>query len=147
MATTITQISGSITSLITTGMNALANNASAISSAYTMSPAGYLMAELELVVTYGTNPTASTGCSIWFLRAIDGTNYEDGGAGTPGVLPARAPDVVIPVAVSTSAQRITKRCLVPPGTFTVLLKNDGTGQAMAASGNTLKILPLTYQNG
>ena len=28
----------------------------------------------------------------------------------------------------------------------VLLKNDGTGQAMAASGNTLKIRPVTRES-
>jgi hypothetical protein len=55
--------------------------------------------------------------------------------------------VVIPVAASTAAQRITRRCVLPPGTLKPLAKNDATGQAMAASGNTLKILPLTYQQG
>jgi hypothetical protein len=143
MATTTTQVSGTIQSLLTTELNSLANNSLAIGSAITLTSTGYLLGEVELVVTYGTNPTASTGCSIWFLRDIDGTNYEDGGT---SLTPARAPDLVIPVLVSTSAQRITRRCLLPPGTFKALLKNDGTGQALAASGNTLKVLPLTYQS-
>lgn len=142
MATTITQISGSISTVLSTGLNTLATNGLAVSSAYTMSPGGYLLAELELVVTFGTNPNANTGASIWFLRAIDGSNDEDGASATP----ARAPDLVIPFLVSTSAQRCTKRALVPPGTFKVLLKNDNSGQSFAASGNTLKILPLTYQS-
>jgi hypothetical protein len=141
MATMTTYLSGSIATLLSTGLNSLANNALAAGSAYS-SGGNYLLAEIELVVTFGTNPTANTGVSIWWLRSIDGSNTEDGGS---SLTPARAPDLVIPVEVTTSAQRIIRRCLIPPGTFTPLLKNDGTGQAFASSGNTLKILPLTYQ--
>jgi hypothetical protein len=36
--------------------------------------------------------------------------------------------------------------VVPPGNFYALLKNDGTGQSFAASGNTLKMRPLTLQS-
>jgi hypothetical protein len=143
MSTTATYLSGSIATLISTGLNSLANNALVAGSAYS-SGGGYLMAEVELVVTFGTNPTASTGASIWWLRSIDGSNTEDGGS---SLTPARIPDLVIPFEVTTSAQRIIRRCLIPPGTFTPLLKNDGSGQSFASSGNTLKILPLTYQQG
>lgn len=138
---------GSITSLITTGFNSLANNALAISSAYDNTIGagggdGYTLCDLELVVTFGTNPTANTGVSIWFLASQDGTNYEDGGTSTT---PARAPDCVIPVAVSTSAQRIIVRTLLPWGLLKVLAKNDGTGQAFASSANTLKIRSVTRE--
>jgi acyl-coenzyme A thioesterase PaaI-like protein len=142
MATSTTYFGGSIATLLDTQLNSLANNALAIGTAYTMSPAGYLLAEVELVATYGVAPTANTGVSVWFLRAIDAANYEDGDASTT---PARPPDVVLPVRAVTSAQRVTRRCVVPPGTWKPLLKNDGTGQTMAASGNTLKVLPLTFQ--
>jgi hypothetical protein len=137
---------GSVTSLLTTGLNSLANNSLAISSAFDntigQTGDGYTLCDLELVVTFGTNPTANTGVSIWFLQTQDGTNYEDGGTSTT---PARAPDVVFPVAVSTSAQRLIARALLPWGLMKVLLKNDGTGQAFAASGNTLKIRPVTRE--
>lgn len=143
MSTTTTRVVGTIQSLLTTELDSLANNALALGSAVTLTSAGYLFGEVELVVTYGIAPTASTGCSVWFLRDVDGTNYEDGGT---SLTPARTPDLVIPVNASTSAQRITRRCLLPPGTFKALLKNDGVGQTMAASGNTLKVLPSTYQS-
>ena len=142
MATTTTYLGGSISSVLTTELNSLANNGTALGSAYTMSPAGYILAELELVVTYGTAPTANTGVSVWFLRAVDGTNYEDGDNSTT---PARLPDVVFPLRAVTTAQRVTRRVAVPPGVFKPVAKNDGTGQTMAASGNTVKILPLTFQ--
>lgn len=135
---------GSQSSQLTTGLNSLANNSLAISAVFDNTQGqtgdGYTLCDLELVVTFGTNPTANTGISVWFLQSQDGTNYEDGGTGTT---PARAPDVVFPVLVSTSAQRIIRRVLLPPGLMKFLLKNDGTGQAFAASGNTLKIRPFT----
>jgi hypothetical protein len=142
MATTTTQVSGSIASLLTTELNSLANNSLAIGSAYSSS-AGYLMAELQIDVTFGSAPTANTGLSVWFLRAIDGTNYEMGGSSTT---PTRWPDAVIPLAALTTQQLITVECKLPPGTFKPLLKNDGSGQAFPSSGSTLKILPTTVQN-
>lgn len=128
---------------LSTGLNSLANNGLALSSAVTLTDAGYLLADVELVVTFGSAPTANTGIAVWFLREVDGSNYGDGDASTT---PARAPDLVLPVRAVTTAQRIiVSNVLLPPGTFKALLKNDGTGQAFAASGNTLKILPYTLQ--
>lgn len=143
MSSTATQLRGTLDSAITTGLNSLANNANVAGSALTLTSAGYLVGEVELVVTFGVAPTASTGASVWFLREVDGTNYEDGSS---SVTPARAPDVVLPVRAVTTAQRIVVPCLLPPGTFTPLLRNDGTGQAFAASGNTLKVRPVTLQH-
>ena len=146
MATTEKYLLGSQTTLLSTGLNSLANDALAISSAFdnTQGQAGdgYTLCDLELVVTYGTAPTANTGVSVWFLGSQDGTNYEDGGT---SVTPARMADVVLPLLASTSAQRIVQRVVLPAGLLKVLAKNDGTGQAMAASGNTLKIRPITLQ--
>jgi hypothetical protein len=148
MASTIKYLQGTIATLMSTELNSLVNTQNAISSAaYDNSSNLFLMGEVEFATTsaFGTAPTANTGLSIWFLRNIDGTNYEDGATGT-GITPSRMPDLVIPLEnQNTTAQRITRRCIIPPGTFKVLVKNDGTGQTLPATGNTLKILPLTYQ--
>lgn len=138
---TVKQSYGTIGSILTTELNSMANNALVLSSDVSLSETGYLECDLELVVTFGSSPTASTGFSVWFLRVIDGTNYEDGGT---SVTPSRAPDLVIPVRAVTTAQRIIVTGYLPPNTFKVLIKNDGTGQAIASSGNTLKIIPRTY---
>jgi hypothetical protein len=143
MATTVTQLSGSIATLLSTEMNSQANNALVLGSAYSSS-GNYLMAELQIDVTFGSAPTANTGLSVWLLRAIDATNYETGGT---SATPTRAPDAVFPLAAVTTQQLITLRVPIPPGTFKPLLKNDGSGQAFPASGSTLKILPLTLTNG
>ncbi len=146
MATTTKYLVGSIATLLSTEMNAQANNALVLGSAYDNSAGLFPLAEVEFVsgAAFGTAPTANTGLSIWWLRDPDGTNYEDGGT---ALTPTRPPDLVIPLeAQNSAAQRITRRCSIPPGTFKPLLKNDATGQSLPATLNTLKILPLTYQS-
>lgn len=142
---------GSVATLMTTELNSLANNGTAISSVAssgvydnTVGGAGdgYTLADVELVVTYGSAPTANTGVSVWFLSVPDGTNYEDGSG---SITPGRMPDAVFPLRAVTTAQRIGRRIALPWGPFKTLAKNDGTGQAMAASGNTLKVRPCTTE--
>jgi hypothetical protein len=138
---TVKQTNGTIASVLTTELNSMANNALVLSSAVSLSETGYLECDVEVYCTFGVAPTSNTGFSIWFLKVIDGTNYEDGGT---SVTPGRAPDIVIPVRAVTTAQRIINFGFLPPGNFKVLIKNDATGQALASSGNTLKIIPRTY---
>lgn len=137
---------GTSTSVITTGMNTLTNNSLVASSAYdnTVGQAGdgYNFCFIELVATYGVAPTANTGVSVWFLSSLDDTNYEDGSS---SITPSRAPNVTFPLRAVTTAQRIVRFVALPPGKMTFLLKNDGTGQSMAASGNTLKVRPVARQ--
>jgi hypothetical protein len=140
-------LQGTVTPLATTALNSLANNALVACTVFDNEPSvanfdGYTMADVQLEVTFGTAPTANTGVSLWFLSQGDGTNYEDGSS---SITPARLPDVVFPVRAVTTAQRINRRVMLPWGNITPLLKNDGTGQAFAASSNTLKIRPATRQ--
>jgi len=134
------------TTLATTALNSMANNALVACTVFDntigQNGDGSEEADFELVVTFGTNPTANTGFSLWLLVANDGTNYEDGSS---SVTPARAPDLTFPVRAVTTQQRINKRCSLPAGKFTPLLKNDGTGQAIASSGNILNIRPVTRE--
>jgi hypothetical protein len=137
---------GTQTTLLTTEMNALVSNGLALGAAFNnlqgQTGGGYTLCDVELVVTYGTAPTANTGVSLWFLGTQDGTNYEDGDT---AITPGRIPDVIFPVRAVTTAQRILRRVFLPWGVFKSLVKNDGTGQAMAATGNTLKVRPVTWQ--
>ena len=136
---------GTITSLMTTELNSLANNALVLSSvggtSGVFSLTNYTFGQVELVVTFGTAPTANTTISVWFLCDLDGTNYEDGSS---SITPVRNPDVVFPVRAVTTAQRIQKWAKLPMTSFKVLALNNGTGQGLAASANTIKILPGTY---
>ncbi|OGT59912.1 MAG: hypothetical protein A3E01_10740 [Gammaproteobacteria bacterium RIFCSPHIGHO2_12_FULL_63_22] len=138
----------SSTTVLSTGLNSLANNSLAISSAFDntigQTGDGYTLCQIELALAApGGTLTANKSATGWFLQAPDGTNYEDGGTSTT---PARAPDFVIPLAASSSAQRVTiKDIPLPPGLSKVLLKNDGTGQTWNASGNTLILTPYTRE--
>lgn len=145
--TTVTQtiVSGTDDTLMSSDLNTLASGASVVSSVagasgvITLTSAGYIEGELELVCTSTSNMTANTTVLVWFLRAPDGTNYEDGSS---SVTPTRNPDVTFSMRAANS-QRITKRCKLPPGPFKVLLQQN-SGQAFL-SANTLKAKPYTNQ--
>ena len=144
MATTQKWTRGTADTILTTELNSLANNTNVVkSTAVAPTSSEYTMVEVELYVTFGSTPTANTAVSVWFLREIDGTNYEDGSS---TVTPTRNPDVVFGVRATTNPQRIIKTCLLPPGNFKPLVRNEGTGQAFASSGNTVKIRPVTLQS-
>jgi hypothetical protein len=147
MTTTEEYVLGSQTTILSTELNSLANNGTALTnSAFDNTQGqicnGYTLCDLELYATYGTAPTANTGVSLWFLQTQDGTNYEDG---SNSVTPARLPDCVFPLRAGTTAQRIIRRVFLAWDKFTPLVQNNGTGQAMASSGNTVKIRPVTRQ--
>ena len=146
-AKTIKWLTGTIATVLSTELDALANNAIATVAVVDNSSNLYTMAEFQLSVDFVSAPTANTAVSLWFLRNLDGTNYETTTATASAVPPIpRAPDCVLPLDAVTTAQIITVRVPIPPGTFQVLLKNDGSGQAFPASGSTLKIKPLTLQS-
>jgi hypothetical protein len=139
---------GSQTSLLTTELNSKGSNAfTAASSAFNNTVGqtgdGYVLCDVEGVFTFGGNPTANTAVVVWFLMAPDGTNYED--TPTASITPGRAPDVVLPVTAGQTGTRVTRRILCPWGLFKAVAKNDGTGQTLAASGNTVKIRPVTIE--
>lgn len=136
---------GSSSLLLSTELDSLANNSNALaSSAVTLTSAGFLDGEAELVFQFPTSPTANTALLVWLLREIDGTNYENGDA---SVTPTRNPDIKFTVRAVTTAQRIIIPVYdIPTGPIKALLRNSGTGQALASSGNTLTIRPFTPSN-
>jgi hypothetical protein len=137
----VTNTRGTSQSLLSTELNSLANNANAVhASSVTLTNQGYRTGRFELVVTFGTAPTAGTSLVVWLLTEIDGTNFEDGSA---SVTPLRPPDLIFPLRAVTTAQRIAVYADLPEGLVRPLLRNAGTNQAMAASGNTLIVRAVT----
>jgi hypothetical protein len=132
---------GTIATLMSTELDSLANNTTAIASGTYTNTNGNPWGLFELVCQYGTAPTANTVIGLWLLSAIDGTNYEDGS----GIEPARSPDVMWRVRAVTTAQRVTVVGRLRPGIQTPLARNLGTGQTLASSGNTIKVLPYTFE--
>lgn len=125
------------TTVLSTGLNALAAGARAISAALDNGTDRALWAMLELLVTFGTGPTAGSAMELYLLPSIDdGASFADGDAATvpaPGSLAA-----VFAVRSVITAQRvIVPRLLIPPGQYKWLIQNSGN-QPMAATGNTLR---------
>ena len=134
-----------LVSVMTTELNSLANNARAISAAQGADATdAHLLSEWELVVTFGVAPTVDTLIDLYLVRAADGTNYEDGDATNRPAATAYAGS--FQVAAKTTAQRLTIPDVpLPPGLYKAIIFNNGTGQAFAATGNTLKVRPHNRQ--
>lgn len=139
---TVKNSRGTLVTALSTELNSMANNANVLSStiSFAGADAGFRFVEGELVVTFPTAPTANTAFCVWFLREVDGTNFEDGGT---SVTPTRPPDMIFTVRAVTTVQRILAWSDQPPGSERVLIRNDGTGQAIASTGNTLKLRPVS----
>jgi len=78
------------------------------------------------------------------LKSMDaGSTFEGGSA---SVLPARRPDVVLPLNITTAAadNKVTVACFLPACKFKVLAKNNGSGQTIP-TGSTLTLVPATDQ--
>lgn len=136
---------GSTTSIMTTELNSLASTGSAISSAIDNDASQYIYADFELVITYGTNPTAGTVIELYIIRQVDGSNYEDGSTTGP-VVPANGLVGAFKLRATTSGQRIIVPLIVlPPGDFKVMVWSRTSGQTAAASGNTLIMRAYTQE--
>lgn len=140
---TVKNIAGTITTLMSTDLNSMANNANVLSATASMTTGdiGHRFGEFELyIASSAAAMTANTSFVGWILQPLDGTNFEDGGT---SVTPSRSPDLIFTVRAVATAQRMYSRAEMPTGSFRILLRNDGTGQAIASSANTLKVRTYT----
>ena len=149
MATILKQLIIGTTTLLTTELNSLANNTNCVSTVVASynntigsTGDGSLLGEFELnLTTPGGTFTANTGISVWLTEAQDGTNFEYGDA---SLTPPRLPNMVFAVATASTAMRLMCTNIpLPIGIFRVVLRNDGTGQTLNASGSTLKVRAFT----
>jgi hypothetical protein len=123
-----------IATVLSTELNSLANgSASAASSAIDNSSNLDLYCDLTLTLaTQGSARATGALVSVYMVQALDGTNYDD-------VLVSSAQLVALfPLAAATTAAQVTRTdVMVPPGLYKLFVLN-GTGQALAASGNLLE---------
>lgn len=133
--------------VLSTELNALANNARcAPGSAYDNETNLNVQLVAELLVQFGTNPTVNTTFDLYFIPALDGTNYASGDA---SVVPAAALFCcAFQLQASTSSQRLTSQPFtMPPFIGKFLIHNNGTGQAAGASGHTVRVRPANREIG
>jgi hypothetical protein len=141
MATIKYAAPASAETVLTTELNSIANGAGGISgTAVSNDAAGelYLYANIELsLAAQGAARSAGAYCEIYILPEVDGTNYSYGGASLKPAMATRV--AVLDFDAATTARRaIAMGVPLPPTDFHMLVWN-ATGQAFAASGNTLKI--------
>lgn len=134
----------STSTILSTGLNSLADATNAISSEINNTTNLYLFDDVELYTgTFGSAPAVGSVVELYLVTAFDGTNYEDGDA---TIVPPAANLVgVFNIRDSTSAQRHVIRMIpTPPLKYKYVVINK-TGQTFNASGNTLKLLQYRYQ--
>jgi hypothetical protein len=132
---------GAISTVLSTDLNTLASGSSAVTgTALDNGTDLYPWADWELFIdTQGSNRSASPRVDMYFEPIPDGTN-----AATSTNTNAFA-GTFIPSASATTAQRLVlPRVPIPGYSYHVRLVNQ-TGQAFAASGNTLKMRPVRLQ--
>lgn len=139
----------SISTVLSTELNSLANNAAALGTEYDNSSNLYLWATFELNATFGSAPTAGNTVDLYIIPAPDGTNYDDNTTGASGAAPSTSYVGGFPLRAVTSAQKVplgvVRRVDLPPTKFKVFVVN-GSGQAFPASGSTVKMIPYRYQS-
>ena len=129
-----------LTSYFTTELNTLADSTSdttgfsAVGAEIANETDLYQYINMELVVnTQGAARSAGGFVAVYINYSADGTTYDDTSNKAFSELLA-----VFPLDAATTARRLTKTNVpIPPIDFKMLVLND-TGQALAATGNTLK---------
>ena len=129
--------SGNPITAMTTELNSLTTTGSAIGAAIDNDADHDMYADVELLIDYGTGPTAGTVIELYHIRTADGTNYEDGSTTGP-VVPQSGFVGAFVLRSTTDTQRIIIPGVpIPPRDFKPMIVAKTTGQTAAASGNTL----------
>lgn len=125
--------------LLTTQLNSLASGGtySAVGTELDNATNRDRYGAAELNVTFGSAPTADMTCELFYVAALDGTNYEDGGSTVrPNPMNSLG---TFPVRAVTTAQRILLPLFqLPPLKVKFVLLN-ATDQNFPASGSTVAV--------
>ena len=143
---------GTLTTMASTELNSLANNAAALGSVVFDNAADlWPFAQFELTVTFGSAPTANYTIDLYLIPSIDGTNYDDAVTGANGTAPATSYAGAFPLRAITTIQRVplgiggqAGRIELPPSKFKILAVNK-SGAAMPSSGSLIKMQPYRRQ--
>ena len=129
-------------SLMTTDLNALANNAVNVGAVLPDNTSNrFFYVKFELVLaSVDLSGEDNPAVEVYMVPSYDGTNYADTGvdASTTVYPPAQYLVAVLGVAETNAAHRaVSPHILIDPLKYTPVVINK-TGVALAATGNTLK---------
>lgn len=137
----------SAATVLTTELNSLANGAlSAVSAAQDNDTAGLcdLYAQAEIyIAAQGTNRAAGAYLALYLVPELDGTNY--GNTTDECAENYFVGAVALDDAALAARYLIIDQVRLPVGDYKVALRN-GTGQTLAASGNTVKLRAYTIED-
>lgn len=137
--------SPSLTSYLTTELNSLANDGNKLGAEIDNSAGLKTFMDVEVnLAAQGSARSVGATVAIFLILAPDGTNYWFG----DDSLDANADKLIATVGfdAATNARRNGRQMLVvPPGKFKLLVENK-TGQALAASGNTVSYRLYSLEN-
>ena len=103
---------------------------------------GFTWCRIEAQVSHGANPNPNAAVYVWFIKTIDGTNFDDAPTGSFITGP---PQATIPITQGKLGTRQSVDAACPFGLFRIVVQNAGSGQTWAASGNTVTLLFATPQ--
>lgn len=132
--------SGSSTTLVTGAqLDGAADGGIVLGSAIDNATDGYQFAKIHGTFKFAGNATTGGQVDCWFITSLDGTNYEDA---STTVAKARNPDfhfIIDGITGSPHTQVLQARrqpfdpfILLPPGSFKILTRLNGTGSALAS---------------
>lgn len=134
--------------VLSTELNSLANaSITAASTAIANNTNLDMYVDIEVNLA-ALSPSALSFVGIYIMEAVDGTNYPAPSAADLRLAGTQLLAIIPTGNTGSTAQRVVARnILIPPASFKIILDNQ-TGSALAASGNTVKILPYnTNLNG
>lgn len=122
---------------LTTELNALADGANKLGGEIDNTANGDMYMDVELyVAAQGSARSSGAYVALYILPSVDGTNFCYGGDSLDP--PATTWVANLPLDAATTARYVTAtHILLPAGKFKILVMNE-TGQALAATGSTLK---------
>ena len=140
-----------ITTLLSTELNSLANNAAAFGVEYDNAASLFANAVFRLEATFGSNPTAGNTIDLYLIMATDGSNYGDYTSGASGKAPVTSYIGSFPLEAKTTIHRIDIGAgpggplPLPPTKFKLLAINK-SGVSFPSSGSTIKMIPYATKS-
>jgi hypothetical protein len=133
---------------MTTELNSLGDDSRSVSTEQDNSTDLYLFDDVEWKNgTFSSAPDAGAVMELYCVaQELDGTGYEDGEDGSNDPAAANLVGVFNIRAVTSAQTHIIRQVPIPPSKFKYVIINR-TGQALNASGNTLRRVPYRYQTG
>lgn len=144
---TIQTAYGSTTTVLGTGLNSLAN-ATLSANGTTLNNGTALDLFADLVITLaaqGATRTTGGTFEIYMFIAADGTNYDTSLRGGGTLVASWVPDGAASAGTAARQTTITN-VWIPPSATVQFAAYNNTGQALAASGNSVVAYPHSLNN-